>query len=214
MTFRGHSLSVVEGAVHPAYSLACFSPEGEEHDFRERYWNIQPGDVVVDVGASYGAYTLAALAAGAAFVYAFEPEPTVAVDLQRNIDLNGWGDRCRVGTEALWSEETEVDMREYAPHWPQQTISGPYQAWPLDHVLPRIERLDWVKLDVEGAEAEALKGARWALRTFHPVCIVECHTFLDPTLTDQCRAVLQQCGYDHFEFVQRPPCEMLIARKT
>lgn len=209
---KGHPFRIQEGKVHPAYSLNCFTED--EAPFRDEYWLIRQGDVVVDAGASYGAYTLTALAAGAK-VYAFEPEPTVAVDLRRNVELNGWEDRCAVLELALSDQEQLIDMRLTAPHWPAQTISRPYHAERLDAVLDvgGLERIDWVKIDTEGNEVDVLRGAAEALSKFHPVCIIECHVFLDAALTDRCRELLQSYGYDHFEFVQRPPCEMLIGKQ-
>src|SRR5688572_23377858 len=122
-------IQLVEGTVHPAYSLTCMD---EERDFRDRYWKVREGDVVIDAGASYGAYSLTALAAGAAFVFAFEPEPTIAVDLRRNLAANGWEDRCAVVESALWDKSEAVSMSDYAPHWPAQTISRAYPAAKLD----------------------------------------------------------------------------------
>ena len=59
---------------HPEYSYFTF--EGEERDFRDVYWDVKDGDVVFDVGASYGTYTLSARAMGAT-VYSFEPEKII-----------------------------------------------------------------------------------------------------------------------------------------
>ena len=224
-TFRGHAFKVCMGTTHPAYSLAIFSEGGEEYDFREKYWTVQPGEVVVDVGASYGAYTLTALAAGAAKVWAFEPEPTIAPDLRRNLEANQeWEGRWSVYQIALSSAQGPgalVDMRTYAPHWPQQTISGAYAAVALDSIeaiegrLGRdaLLRLDWLKIDVEGHEPEVLRGAAETIRRFKPTIILEVHTFLDATLLDRCVALLKECGYDGFEFVEREPCVMVIAKE-
>ena len=218
-TFRGKTFNILEGAVHKAYSLAIFSEGGEEHDFREKYWTVQPGEVVVDVGASYGAYTLTALAAGAAKVWAFEPEPSVLVDLQRNLDANDWGRlRCSAFGAALWDVSGEqVHMGDWAPHWPAQTITGRYPTATLDELMlmPTLSetRLDWCKIDVEGAEAHVLRGAAETLRRFKPTIILEVHTFLDATLLDRCVALLKGYGYDGFEFVEREPCVMVIAKE-
>lgn len=207
-SFKGHEFRIQEGEVHKAYSLAIFSEGGEEHDFREKYWSPQPGQFVVDVGASYGAYALTAAACGAK-VLAFEPEPTVFVDLLRNAQLNPGFD-VQALQMALGSEPGEVDMREFAPHWPAQTISGAYPTTTLDsYILPQC---DIVKIDVEGMETDVLRGAMQTLKRFHPVCIVEVHTFLKPTLLRECELLLQEAGYTSFEYVEREPVVMVIAR--
>lgn len=214
--FRGHEFQVRKGSTHPEYSFFTFT--GEEKDFREKYWDIKPGDVVVDAGASYGAYTLAALAAGAAHVIAFEPEPTVNPDLIANIDLNGWGVRCNVFPVGLWSQETTIEMQSYAPHWPAQTITAPFRMSTLDRVIEKwggigFPQLDWIKIDIEGAELEALKGAVGTIRNFRPRLVVEVHTFLDVDLLPRIVEFFKkEIGRYEFEVVDRKPCEMLIAR--
>jgi FkbM family methyltransferase len=201
-------IKLLEGTMHPAYSLTCMD---EERDFRDKYWRVLAGDEVVDVGASYGAYTLTALEAGAAMVWAFEPEPSIAADLRRNIEANGWSERAHVFAEALSDKTEALDMRSYAPHWPQQCITGTYAARALDDVATLMSRLDWLKVDVEGAEERVLRGALETLKRCRPTVIVECHTFLRQGITDSCRELLQQAGYAKFEVVARPPCQMLLA---
>jgi FkbM family methyltransferase len=205
-TFRGHSFRIVEGSVHPAYSLAVFQPEGEEHDFREAHWHPKAGDVVVDVGASYGAYALTAAACGAR-VIAFEPEPTVAVDLERNVALNPGFD-VQVSRDALGSKRGTINMREFAPHWPEQTISGPYYATTLDAY--GLERLDWLKVDVEGWEVEVLKGAAETLKRCKPTLIVEVHTFLGAALLVECKEAIHAHGGYSIEEIPRDPCVLIV----
>lgn len=207
-TFRGRQFVIAEGATHPAYSLACFDEAGDEGPFRAEHWHPELGDVVVDVGASYGAYALTA-AACRARVLAFEPEPTVRVDLERNVALNPGFD-VRVIGEALWSCRTVVDMGQYARHWPAQTISCPYPTTTLDSY--ELDRCDWAKIDVEGAEVEVLTGALETLRRCRPVVIVEVHTFISSALLPMCRGLLESCGYTRFEEYEREPCVIVIAR--
>lgn len=211
MSFRGRSFQVVEGSTHPAYSLNCFSETEDEGAFRAAHWNIQPGDVVVDVGASYGAYSLTAAVMGGR-VLAFEPEPTVFVDLRRNIELNNWETKVVPLPWALWDSEGIVNMKDWAPHWPAQTITSPYRTVALDTYEP--QKLDWLKIDVEGAEVHVLRGAAETLKRCKPTVIVEVHTFLNPELMPQCRALLEAAGYERFEEYDREPCVMLIGRPS
>lgn len=206
-TFRGHTFRVVRGATHPEYSLNCFT--NEEADFREAHWHPKPGQVVVDAGASYGAYALTAAACGAV-VHAFEPEVSVAVDLERNRSLNGFLD-LHVYTEGLWDKSDRVEMASYAPHWPEGTTTGPFRMVTLDSF--QFPNVDWLKVDVEGAEARVLTGARETIARCKPTIIVEVHTFLDAALLAKCEAALAATGVEHLlEEVPRDPCVMLIAR--
>jgi len=209
--FRGREFRVIRGTTHPEYSYFTF--EEEERDLRERYWNVKEGDIVVDVGSSYGAYALTACAMGAT-VHAFEPEPTVFEDLLRNIVLNGWGKRCLASCHGLWSASGKIDMRSYAPHWPRQTISGDYEMETLDGVLEarRVQRCDWIKVDVEGAEEHVVKGALKTIAQFGPRMLIECHTFLDAGLAEKVKSAILSVREYEFEAIDRPPCVMLYAK--
>lgn len=212
VSFRGREFKIVRGTTHPQYSYDSF--EIEEKDIREKYWNVGPGHVVVDVGASYGSYTLTACAMGAKDVYAFEPEPTVFKDLVANLNLNGWFPRpCVPFPLGLWSAPTKVSMKSYAPHWPPQTITGEYEMTTLDKVdeQAKFDRLDWMKVDVEGAEVSVLVGAFQTIRKFHPKMLIECHTFLDNEMVQKVEEILLPLDYK-IEEIDRPPCTTLYAR--
>ena len=147
----------------------------------------------MDVGASYGSYTLTACAMGA-FVHAFEPERTVYADLVANLELNGWrGRRAIAYPVGLWDSEGKVNMASYAPHWPKQTISGEYDVVRMDG-FGWPEGVDWIKVDVEGAEGHVLQGARGTIEKFHPKMLIECHTFLDEWMVNKVKALLPD-GY-------------------
>lgn len=215
VTFRDRSFTVAKGNLHPEYSLFTF--EEEEREIRETYWDVREGEVVVDVGASYGSYTLAACAMGA-HVLAFEPEPLVYPDLVQNLKLNGWhGTRGHAFNIGLWDEDSvQVSMGIYAPHWPKHTISGPYSMTSLDQFVlthPDLlyRRLDWLKVDVEGAEEHVLRGGAYTIGRLRPKMLVECHTFLDPQLKGRVVSLLHSIHPDYIiKEVDRPPCVMLV----
>lgn len=95
--FRGNRFKVACVENYPQHP-SWFSHE-DESTVRDAKWNIQPGDVVFDIGAAYGSYTLTALSAGAAFVFAWSPQgepglPQEADFLEESLRLNGWESRC------------------------------------------------------------------------------------------------------------------------
>jgi FkbM family methyltransferase len=210
-TFKDKTFRVIKGVTHPEYSYFTF--EGEEREFRDKYWDIKSGDIVFDVGASYGTYTLSACAAGAT-VYSFEPEITVFEDLVNNINLNNWRSTCFLANVGLWNYCTTVHMNSYAPHWSKDSISGNYRMFPLDQVIEEhnIEKIDWIKIDVEGAEFKCLQGGLSSIKKFKPNLIIECHIFLDKEILNDIRKLLSIYDYE-FEVVEREPCQMLIARQ-
>lgn len=205
----GHTFRVVEGKTHPAYSIATFA---EEAEFRNAHWKPEPGQVAVDVGASYGAYALPALAAGAR-VYAFEPVRDVCDDLRQNVWANDWTDRCTVYQYGLWDSLSTVQMGSYAPHWPAGTAEEPFTVDTLDNWATRTElgRLDWLKMDIEGAEERAIRGGLETIERFKPELIIEVHTFLDAELPRKIRAMLPGYSFDEYP---RDPCVMLVGRAS
>lgn len=206
--FRDKQFQVQKGSTHPEYSFATF--DTEEKSFREQYWNIKENDVVFDIGASYGAYTLAACSMGA-FVFSFEPEPSVYPDLVANINLNKF-DKCFHKNIGLWSATTTVDMKQYAPHWAPQTITSDYIVTTIDEIMNNnnIQKLDWIKIDVEGAEENVIHGGLMSINKFVPNMIIECHTFLNSDITKNIKTILTRLNKYNFEEIGRDPCIMLI----
>jgi FkbM family methyltransferase len=66
---------------------------------------LAPGDLVVDIGANMGSYTMLASKIRGARTIAVEPDPDTAPALRRNIEVNAIGDRVRVAEAALGAME-------------------------------------------------------------------------------------------------------------
>lgn len=209
--FKTKKFKVVKGLMHPDYSYFTF--DEEEKGFRDKYWNIKNGDVVFDIGASYGSYSLTACVSGAQ-VYSFEPEPAVFAGLIDNIRVNNWLDEITAFNYGFWSSEKEIDMSTYAPHWPKHTITKKYIMNTLDQFIidNNINKIDWIKIDVEGAEEEVLKGGIELIKKFSPNIIIECHNFLDKNLSRKVKNLLSSLRNYIFEEVNREPCVMIIAK--
>jgi FkbM family methyltransferase len=209
-TFKGKYFQIIKGNTHPDYSFDTF--EREEYEFRNKYWNIKEGDVVLDIGASYGSYSLTACAMGAT-VYSFEPEKTVFVDLIKNININEWQNKCIPFNIGLWSSPSNIDMKSYAPHWPAYTISDIFKMDTIDNIISsnNISKIDWIKMDIEGAEEHAIRGALNTIKKFHPKFIIECHIFLDPNILQNVQSLIASSYNYTFIELDRPPCKMLLA---
>jgi FkbM family methyltransferase len=165
-----------------------YSFDDEQH-LRDRWWRPAAGDTVLDVGAAYGSYALPALALGARVV-CFSPADFDTELLELNLSLNpDLARRCLVLRDGLYSRDGYFDpdhctfaatpVRDAADHDTGQWL----RVRSLDSLLeerPGIERVDWMKLDVEGAELEVLRGAEKALRMYRPRILVENHEFQKP----------------------------------
>lgn len=131
----------------------------------------RPGDIVIDAGANTGAYTVlfAQWVGTAGRVYAFEPVPAIADVLRRQLRLNGVADRVTVVPAALASGTGTVSLVAPGlvglnrPAYPGESGHGSIRvsATSLDEfcVVHRV-RPSVVKIDVEGAELDVLKGSR------------------------------------------------------
>jgi FkbM family methyltransferase len=164
----------------------------DEQEIRDEHWLVEPGDVVIDVGAALGSYTFAALAMGASRVVAVEPD-VGALDKLASLALeNGVLDRVTLVCEALYygpyPSELAVAIKA-SPH-AHLALADDTLFSTLDNlVVDRdLRRLDWTKIDVEGAELGVLRGSQRALAKFHPKLIVEDHTAVYPILGDGAQA--------------------------
>lgn len=160
----------------------------DEQELRDRWWHVQPGQTVLDVGAAFGSYALPALALGARVV-CFSPADfdteLLELNLAQNPDL---AKRCMIVRDGLYSRDGyfNPDHCIFLDKAAVDAATGPdpcaqwLRVRSLDSFLaerPGISRVDWMKIDVEGAELEVLRGAEQCLRTDRPSILVENHEF-------------------------------------
>ncbi len=141
---------------------------------------IKAGNVVLDVGANIGYYTLqfARKVGEAGRVFAFEPDSKNFVLLAKNIQINGY---CNVtlvnqavsdatGDGKLFlSEENKGDHRIYQGHEARPSLE--IQMTRLDDYFDAIDlTVDCIKMDIQGAEYRALLGMQKLLT--RNVCVV------------------------------------------
>jgi len=140
---------------------------------------VQPGDVVLDCGANIGVYTRKALELGARVVVAIEPAPENLECLRRNFAPETAAGRVIVYPKGVWDRESFLPIK-LDPNNPaadsfvlhqQGAYSGPVlPLTTIDHLVEelKLNRVDYIKMDIEGAEQKALLGARKTLEKFHP----------------------------------------------
>jgi len=147
----------------------------------------QRGEVFIDVGAYTGWYAIqAARAVGKdGRVVALEPDETNRLQLANNLKLNHF-DNVTVSSRAAWSKSGVLGWYVGAqPVWHRidsKNESALVETTTIDELArcADLRRVDWMKLDVEGAELEVLKGASDVLQMFHPSLFVEVHGTFDP----------------------------------
>ncbi|HUR21300.1 MAG TPA: FkbM family methyltransferase [Vicinamibacterales bacterium] len=139
---------------------------------------VRPGDVVLDVGAHVGTFTDFALMQGAAKVIALEPDPLNVECLRRNFAKDIASGRVVLVPEGAWSSEQSIEFSTGVGNSGMgsmvhreaggQIIKVPVR--PIDTILAtlKIAKVDYIKMDIEGAEKEALKGAKATLQRDRP----------------------------------------------
>jgi FkbM family methyltransferase len=137
--------------------------------------SARPGDVVIDGGAFLGdtALYFAHLVGPQGRVHAFEFEPGNLGLLEHNLSLNPELAR-RINVRRTALSDSDGDTVQYFAVGPATTVSpdgdetAPTES--IDSLIEQgaIERVDFLKLDIEGCELEALRGAEAALTRFRP----------------------------------------------
>jgi FkbM family methyltransferase len=181
--------------------------------FEQRFWRgtyepelfqrlpslIGIGDVVYDVGAHAGYFTLAAarLVGEAGSVVAFEPDSRNRSALEAHVNRNQL-ENVRVIPKAVWSASGSVGFAQDDTHYDRSyghvevLAETRVEAVALDDLHD--ERApDLIKVDVEGGEADVLAGAVRTLSRARPIVILEAHSAEG---SEGVRRLLVGAGYD------------------
>jgi len=145
---------------------------------------VRLGDIVLDCGANVGIYTREALSKGALLVVAIEPAPENIACLRRTFAREIEDKRVIVYPKGVWDEPGNLDLTvdehnsemdtfvlegELARHGSTvRRVQVPVTTIDLLAAELDLPRVDLIKMDIEGAEQRALKGARSTLARFRP----------------------------------------------
>lgn len=182
--------------------------------FRERYEPLldfgskflKPGDIALDLGANQGIFCCAFAAAvgSTGRVIAVEPIPRQVERLRTNITINGFG-QCEILQKAI-SNGTGVAKLSLAAGdtsasilAEERGVSIAVETIGIDEIVRQcaLEKVDFIKLDIEGAELLALAGASNTLRRFRPTLCLEAG---NPEQFQEVRALLVSMDYQIFLF--------------
>jgi FkbM family methyltransferase len=205
-------LDLGEGIDFSIYLLGAF----EKATVQTLKKLIRLGDVAFDIGANIGAHTLG-LAQGVGptgRVFAFEPADFAFAKLKRNLALNP---ELLVRTDArqvMLAAEPNVQCEaEIYASWPLKThasvhpkhrgrlVSSTHASVDsLDNFMERegIERVNLIKIDVDGFEYPVLKGGLKTLAKFRPTLVMEMSPYVHAEHNQSFRdlvSLLRDCGY-------------------
>jgi FkbM family methyltransferase len=168
------------------YVLTCLLelvPEYEQEVFDELLKVLRPGSVFIDVGAHIGRYSfsIAKLVGENGLVIAIEPDPLAFKALLMGVKLNSLRNVLALNI-ALGDSEGKAILRQKLVtvasniiefNKCQGFVEVPLKR--LDSVVEklRLKRVDAIKIDVEGAEIQVLKGAVNMITKFRPLIVIE-----------------------------------------
>lgn len=150
---------------------------------------VRPGMRFADVGANFGYYTVlgAQWVGPEGRVFSFEANPGIARRLRKSVSINGFDDRVRVFDLGVSDTEGMLDLaftHEFSgggtlgggDHGLWQTERVRVRTAPIDTLLADQPAIDVMKIDVEGMEPAALRGAAALIgRSAAVTLIVEFH---------------------------------------
>jgi len=174
----------VGGISFRSYEL--YNLHGNDPLLRRLLRRLDAGDVFYDVGANVGVYSCAAAACGAT-VHAFEPNPKACEKARANFKANGFG--CAAHSYAL--SDTDGRSTFHVSSYPEvsslhrekATVSGGRVVRSTESETRRLDTVvgeplpspDHLKVDVEGAGVDVLRGAERTLAEAEPTVYFEPH---------------------------------------
>jgi FkbM family methyltransferase len=175
---------------------------------------VQPGDVVLDCGANIGAFVWEALRAGASKVVAIEPSERNVESLRRNFGKEIEAGRVIVYPKGVWHQDETLTFHVFGNSALDSIVMTnrveenktprkvSIEVTTIDRIVTELEldRVDFIKMDVEGAERKALDGARATIMRFAPRMSVATENLADdpqviPVLVSKLRPTYRrECG--------------------
>lgn len=189
-----------ESAIECMLHMSAYEPV--------QWVNPNRGEVFIDVGAYVGWYAIqAARRVGPeGRVLTLEPDRDNRIQLERNLKLNELAN-CTVVPCAAWSRKGRIGWhRGDQPVWhgvDEKQGEDFVEATTVDDLVSdyALDRVDWIKMDIEGGEIEALKGSANTIAKCKPRLFIEVHE-----CTERLRALLESLNYGiEAESFDQPP---------
>lgn len=157
-------------------SLFITLAELESEPYASSNVRVREGDIVLDCGAHLGVFTRKALAAGAKEVVAVEPGRDQAWCIRHNLESEIANGQVVVVDKGVWSAEGTLKLHKNHTAGDSFVFRGQTSASTETDVTTidclvaeaNFTRVDFIKMDIEGSEREALIGARITLKRFKP----------------------------------------------
>lgn len=165
-----------------------------DFNYYQHFYKVKANDVVLDAGANCGHLSIffSKLIGKDGIVYAFEPDTFNIARINKNIELNeSLADNIKIEELLLWDENKLVDFYEAgtvgsSAVWiPDADKCVKKEAVRIDDWVAKkhIKKLDFIKMDIEGAEIEALDGCVQTIENLKPNFAIASYHIVDGAAT-------------------------------
>ena len=154
--------------------------EQETQIYGDALHGVRPGDIVLDCGADIGVFARTALFRGAKLVVAIEPAPASIEALRRTFQREIAEGRVIVYPKGVWDKVDTLDLEvsnggtmsgsSFVTHDERRPTKIKVPLTTIDLMVEELHlpRVDFIKMDIEGAEKWALRGGAQTIRKFRP----------------------------------------------
>ena len=165
-----------------------------DFNYYQHFYKVKESDVVLDAGANCGHLSIlfSKLTGSGGVVYAFEPDGYNVKRIDHNISLNkDLPGNIKIENLLLWDENKWIDFYEAgtvgsSAVWiPDSDKCVKKEAVRIDDWVTNntIKKLDFIKMDIEGAEIEALAGCEETIRNLSPNFAIASYHIVDGAAT-------------------------------
>lgn len=193
----------------PMQICTRFLLKSYEYNKHSLVLKAEEGDVIIDAGGCWGdtALYFASEVGKNGYVYTFEFVPANLKILEKNLNLNSnLQSRIRVINNAIWDKTGE--LLSFSDNGPGTSVrkeeilsaSGAISTVTIDDFVEkeRLQKVNFIKMDIEGAELNALKGSIKTLRRFRPKLAISLYHNLNDFITIPEFLTSLNLGYDFY----------------
>jgi FkbM family methyltransferase len=198
----------------PTRYINYFPSNYEEENFNFLKKSVSKGGVVLDIGSHIGLFSIVAsrLVESSGKVYAFEPSPTTFSILKKTIAINNVDKSvfpfqkavgANEGTIQFYISNDSIDnSNSLVKYLSDRELKGIDVAITTTDIFvqeQQINKIDFIKIDVEGAEYDTLMGAKNTLLKFRPNCMVGIHPLAIKAKGDDLNKIyelIKECNYN------------------
>jgi FkbM family methyltransferase len=184
---------------------------------------VKPGMTVLDIGANIGCHTLryAKLVGSNGKVIAFEPMQWAISKLKRNIELNGFKN---IVLEKIALSDVNAKRSVYfRSSWtldngstPDSKTSEDIDFVKLDEYVDenKLDKIDFIKLDVDGYECKVIRGGMHSLKKFKPIMIIEFGKYTLNQCGDSLESLIDLLSSAGYSFYSEKSLKPFVTRQS